>query len=392
MFNTFHPCIVLYYLFILCGSHRCASTASIASARIRSTERNICIRHLRALHGVMRCAVISLSVRQRSWIPPIACSFSSAAWVPCGERSSCILTWKMISRLRTKRTNASAGQWARKLCMSEALEFGSILPYVARAKAEVYLQQMISFNAVLIRPQGYAVVVLNPNMNDVVVKRRATVSNCEEDLTTDNTPRKGSKRKRESGADANSTPDEDAVEYEDKIPIPFNENGFKHVAYVWDKIITPSVRFGPRGTGSIGVIAHSFGGNHAISVMQDRKQDIFNARSKRRPSSIGAIAFIDSVHVVDERTPPHVRRLLQGKARHWVKSSLPLDTPLERQQQAYSSQEALGSKKRRSTTREADDQQYEDGCEHVSAGSDSHDHCPSACVDSVFRWLQQTMP
>jgi hypothetical protein len=46
-----------------------------------------------------------------------------------------------------------AGQWARRLCINDSLDTGSILPYLTQAKAE-----------------GYGVIVLNPNNNSVQVK------------------------------------------------------------------------------------------------------------------------------------------------------------------------------------------------------------------------------
>jgi len=38
-----------------------------------------------------------------------------------------------------------AGQWARKLCLLESLQAGSILPYLARAKDEVAYRSDPSF-------------------------------------------------------------------------------------------------------------------------------------------------------------------------------------------------------------------------------------------------------
>jgi pimeloyl-ACP methyl ester carboxylesterase len=231
--------------------------------------------------------------------------------------------------------------------------------------------------------------VLNPNFNEVVVKRKvATIDNTETAKAT-----KGQKRQRRGGSDDEDEEKEkeEKVEYEDKkVLIPFNENGFKHIAHVWDRLVTPT-QFGIKGTGKVGIVAHSFGGNHALSIMQDRRQDLFSASARsRRWSSVHAVAFIDSVHVVDDKTPPHVTRLLRTRARHWVRSRRPLDAPLNKE-----------DKKKTKKTRDDEDEddededdeetKPEDGCERVSAGSDSHDHCPSACIDSVFAWLHQQM-
>jgi pimeloyl-ACP methyl ester carboxylesterase len=257
--------------------------------------------------------------------------------------------------------------------------------------------------------QGYAVVVLNPNYNEAVVKRKLAIDSKQAEATKAKpaTATRGHKRRRQNSdddheeeeAEEEQEEEEEQVEHEDKVSIPFNENGFRHIAHVWDRLITPT-RFGIKGTGKVAIVAHSFGGNHALSIMQDRRQDLFSASARaRRSSSIHAVAFIDSVHTIDDKTPPHVTRLLRTRARHWAKSQQPLDTPLDRRDddndEEQQGEDRRGkrkndkTKKKTTTTKKEEDTTHADGCARVSAGSDSHDHCPSACIDSVFGWLAQ---
>jgi len=251
--------------------------------------------------------------------------------------------------------------------------------------------------------QGYAVVVLNPNYNEAVVKRKVPIDNKKAKPTKAKpaTSTIGHKRQRQNSDDDDDDDEEEEeqeeVEYEDKVSIPFNENGFRHIAHVWDRLITPT-RFGIKGTGKVAIVAHSFGGNHALSIMQDRRRDLFSASARaRRSSSIHAVAFIDSVHTIDDKTPPHVTRLLRTRARHWVKSQQPLDTPLDRRDDDDDDEDEddrRGKRTKKKTMTKKEEEEgttHADGCERVSAGSDSHDHCPSACSDSVFGWLAQQL-
>ena len=295
--------------------------------------------------------------------------------------------------------------------MFDSLQTGSILPYLARARDEVRtlnnrthrLAHIITVSLERVRTvQGYAVVVLNPNYNEVVVKRKVAIDNKKAKPTKAKpaTSARGHKRQRQNSDDEEEEEEEEQeeqehVEYEDKVSIPFNENGFRHIAHVWDRLITPT-RFGIKGTGKVAIVAHSFGGNHALSIMQDRRRDLFSASARaRRSSSIHAVAFIDSVHTIDDKTPPHVTRLLRTRARHWVKSQQPLDTPLDRRDDDDDDEDDRRGKrtKKKKTTKKEEEEgtTHADGCERVSAGSDSHDHCPSACIDSVFGWLAQQL-
>ena len=74
------------------------------------------------------------------------------------------------------------------------------------------------------------------------------------------------------------------------------------------------------------------------------------------------VAFTDAVHHV--RKQDQVAKFLKEKARNWVQSRKPLDTP-EPKQDASS------------------------GCVCVSAGTESHERTSSSAIDSVFSFLDK---
>lgn len=133
-----------------------------------------------------------------------------------------------------------AGQWARRLCINDSLDTGSILPYLEKCKE-----------------LGYGVIVLNPNAISVLKKLEG--------------PKKENgvyvKRKGHNGL---------SEEYE-SISVEENETEFAHVNYVWEHFISKSVAH------NLVFVAHSFGGYLATQLIADKgiiKSFFFFEKSK----------------------------------------------------------------------------------------------------------------
>ncbi|XP_070175596.1 cotranscriptional regulator ARB2A-like isoform X2 [Littorina saxatilis] len=149
-----------------------------------------------------------------------------------------------------------AGQWSRKLIINENIDTGSQLPYIRRAMDD-----------------GYGVIVLNPNLNEVTVNGRPV-------------------KIRES-----KSPEE-------------------HGVNVWQNFVLTAK------ASSIVIVAHSFGGivtcHMAEKFLEEFLQRVF------------CVVFTDSVHSADRgRWSQPVKDFMQKRAVNFASAYVPLDTMLD---------------------------------------------------------------
>ena len=148
-----------------------------------------------------------------------------------------------------------AGQWARRLIINNNLACGTQLPYISKTQQE-----------------GYAVVVLNTNLNKVEV----------------------------DGAE---------------VPIAHNGRPEAQGTYVWTNII----RNLPAK--NIAIVAYSYGRIVTTQLARDFADEFVNR--------LLGIAFTDSVHSLAwQQAPESIHKLYATRARNWVASDDELDTPV----------------------------------------------------------------
>jgi len=199
-----------------------------------------------------------------------------------------------------------AGQWARSLCVNDGLSTGSMIPYFEKAVEE-----------------GYSILVLNPNKNSVV-----QIENSTRQL----------RRKNKSSK---------------SIPIKGSETPFGHVNYVWDNFIRKSP------AKNIVIVAHSFGGVLASTLLHDKEQEIFGP--DKIAKKLRAIAFTDSVHSSNPRWSARIKAFMKTNCKNWAKSDKPLNKELK----------SVG------------------GCPVVSAGHTTHEYTSAFCMEPLFEFLKE---
>jgi len=101
-------------------------------------------------------------------------------------------------------------------------------------------------------------------------------------------------------------------------------------------------------------VAHSAGGCCITDIVRERIDTV--------QTKLCGIAFTDSVHSVGSRDPAHVKHIIQKRARNWVTSKAPLDTPCSK---------------------------GEYDCLRVSAGHDTHEYTSGYAIESVFDYLMK---
>jgi len=198
-----------------------------------------------------------------------------------------------------------AGVWGCALCINKDLEWGTVLPYLRRASAE-----------------GYGILILNPNHNK-----------CE--------------GRAISGSE---TPD-------------------RHVAYVWENIVSARCR-----AARIDVIAHSAGGHALLSCLSRSATSVAMGDQLPATSRLNRIVFTDSYHTRQQvlKLPEGVRSILEDPARtvNFVPHPAPLGTPVDK----WTSQEYT-------FTRE---DKY---CSCLSACTEDHAATNHAALYEVFSFL-----
>lgn len=198
-----------------------------------------------------------------------------------------------------------AGQWARAVCINDRLSIGSILPYLEKCVAD-----------------EYSVIVFNPNLN-VGPKEVPTIEFSSFLVAGKQVPKKVAVR-----------------------TIAGSESPREHCIYVWDHFVRKSA------AEFIVAVAHSAGG--------DGIQNLVSERGDEALKRLCGIAFTDSVHGMVAGNKKHVTHFIQKRARNWVTSQKPLDTPVRK--------------------RDGD-------CLCVSAGHDTHEYTSGSAIESVFRYL-----
>ncbi|KAJ8246657.1 hypothetical protein GJAV_G00253970 [Gymnothorax javanicus] len=132
-----------------------------------------------------------------------------------------------------------------------------------------------------------------------------------------------------------------------------NEEGVspeEHVLHVWDRLLV-------KGAGPVAMVTHGYGGLAFVDLLARRPQEVMQL--------VRAVAFIDSVH-----NPWHqplggaARDWLRAHSRKWVLSDKPLNRPV--------------------SSLKADAPQ-------LSAGTLSHEHAPTSCLDAVFRYITKAL-
>lgn len=197
-----------------------------------------------------------------------------------------------------------AGVWSCALCINKGLEWGTALPYIHAATES-----------------GYAVVVLNPNHN------------------------------KDSEGE----------------PIRGSETPEKHVAYVWDKVLTARC-MGCR----VDVLAHSAAGRGVLSLL--RFAPLASHGQPPGAPAIHRIVFTDSYHVSQQVAllPRDARELLRDEGR--VINYVPHDAPMGTRVDKYESQEYSMTS-------------AEKGCSCISAGVHDHASTNYAVLDHAMQFL-----
>jgi len=130
---------------------------------------------------------------------------------------------------------------------------------------------------------------------------------------------------------------------------------FKHIHYVWDNYIKKAA------AKELAIIAHSFGGVLACSLLHDKEMEIFG--KSEVPHKLKAIAFTDSVHSANPRWSKKVKNFLGENAKNWKQSKWP-----------------LGRKMRNSG-----------GCPNVSAGTTVHEETSSSCIEPLWEFIEEQL-
>ncbi|XP_053611254.1 FAM172 family protein homolog CG10038 [Plodia interpunctella] len=129
--------------------------------------------------------------------------------------------------------------------------------------------------------------------------------------------------------------------------IPHSSTAEEHARYIWDTYV------GKANANSIVIVAHSYGGVVTLTLA-DQLKNKFDDRVK-------AIAFTDSVHSFSNiKMSKHFKEISQN----WISSSAAVDTPMN--------------------TPEFD-------CLRVSAGHPKHEMTSYACMDSVFKFIEDKL-
>ncbi|CAG9133221.1 unnamed protein product [Plutella xylostella] len=128
--------------------------------------------------------------------------------------------------------------------------------------------------------------------------------------------------------------------------IPHSSNPEEHAIYVWKTYIASC------SASSVAIVAHSYGGVVTLALA-DKIKDF--------EKKVKAIAFTDSVHGFSQfKITKHLKQI----AKNWVASGEPLDTPMKTSQ---------------------------NDIVRVSAGHPKHEMTSHACIESVFKFIDEKL-
>uniref|UniRef100_A0A669BDW0 ARB2 cotranscriptional regulator A n=1 Tax=Oreochromis niloticus TaxID=8128 RepID=A0A669BDW0_ORENI len=202
-------------------------------------------------------------------------------------------------------------------------------------------------------PEGYGVMVLNPNENYLEVEK-STKSPLPSPTETSDEPAekrerkddKEGKKKKEFYEKYRNPQRETETE---RIPIRENGSSEEHVLYVWDHFVSRAA------AKNVFIMAHSYGGLSFVELMNQRESEVKN--------KVCAVALTDSAHNIWlQETTKSTQDWMQEHCRNWVSSPEPLDTTLEPMMP---------------------------DCPRVSAGTERHELTSWMSFDSIFRFFSE---
>ncbi|XP_074851429.1 cotranscriptional regulator ARB2A isoform X2 [Carettochelys insculpta] len=170
-------------------------------------------------------------------------------------------------------------------------------------------------------PEGYGVIVLNPNENYIEVEK----TKAQVQLSSDSSDEPAEKRERKDKVQKETKKRRDFYEKyrnpqkeKETVQLYIRDNGSpeEHVIYVWDHFIAQSA------AENVFFVAHSYGGLAFVELMIQREADVKN--------KVTAVALTDSVHNVwHQEAGKTIREWMRENCCNWVSSSEPLDTSVE---------------------------------------------------------------
>uniref|UniRef100_A0A5F8GIB7 ARB2 cotranscriptional regulator A n=1 Tax=Monodelphis domestica TaxID=13616 RepID=A0A5F8GIB7_MONDO len=203
-------------------------------------------------------------------------------------------------------------------------------------------------------PEGYGVIVLNPNENYIEVEK----TKSQVQLSSDGSDEPAEKRERKDKTFKEAKKRRDFYEKyrnpqkeKEMVPLYIRDNGSpeEHLIYVWDHFITHSA------AENTFFVAHSYGGLAFVELMIQREADVKN--------KVTAVALTDSVHNVwHQEAGKTIREWMRENCCNWVSSSEPLDTSVE---------------------------SMLPDCPRVSAGTERHELTSWKSLPSIFKFFTE---
>uniref|UniRef100_A0A7N4V5A1 ARB2 cotranscriptional regulator A n=1 Tax=Sarcophilus harrisii TaxID=9305 RepID=A0A7N4V5A1_SARHA len=203
-------------------------------------------------------------------------------------------------------------------------------------------------------PEGYGVIVLNPNENYIEVEK----TKSQVHLSSDGSDEPAEKRERKDKTFKEAKKRRDFYEKyrnpqkeKEMVPLYIRDNGSpeEHLIYVWDHFITHSA------AENTFFVAHSYGGLAFVELMIQREADVKN--------KVTAVALTDSVHNVwHQEAGKTIREWMRENCCNWVSSSEPLDTSVE---------------------------SMLPDCPRVSAGTERHELTSWKSLPSIFKFFTE---
>uniref|UniRef100_A0A8I3P4R9 ARB2 cotranscriptional regulator A n=3 Tax=Canidae TaxID=9608 RepID=A0A8I3P4R9_CANLF len=203
-------------------------------------------------------------------------------------------------------------------------------------------------------PEGYGVIVLNPNENYIEVEK----PKIHVQSSSDSSDEPAEKRERKDKVSKETKKRRDFYEKyrnpqreKEMMQLYIRENGSpeEHAIYVWDHFIAQSA------AENVFFVAHSYGGLAFVELMIQREADV--------KSKVTAVALTDSVHNVwHQEAGKTIREWMRENCCNWVSSSEPLDTSVE---------------------------SMLPDCPRVSAGTDRHELTSWKSFPSIFKFFSE---
>ncbi|XP_057163496.1 cotranscriptional regulator FAM172A isoform X8 [Ursus arctos] len=203
-------------------------------------------------------------------------------------------------------------------------------------------------------PEGYGVIVLNPNENYIEVEK----PKIHVQSSSDSSDEPAEKRERKDKVSKETKKRRDFYEKyrnpqreKEMMQLYIRENGSpeEHAIYVWDHFIAQSA------AENVFFVAHSYGGLAFVELMIQREADV--------KSKVTAVALTDSVHNVwHQEAGKTIREWMRENCCNWVSSSEPLDTSVE---------------------------SMLPDCPRVSAGTDRHELTSWKSFPSIFKFFTE---